>query len=397
MGSFIIARPSETAHFFQWVFINNHRVDETLYEGSIHELAEKIQHTSLWLIIPPPHVLFIPIALPKVKKSLIPQALNFTIKDQLATSLEKLHICTGENSVATLDKEQLASITHPLREKKLSIQHIYPSTLCQPIQKDHWHIVVEKHMASVRTGITSGFSCDLHNLNAIINSHLEESVKNNSAPQHITIQLTDTHHPTDFFDFNAPGKNIQPKITVQKLEEKNILILLAKNILENKPPIDFKKHLTKGNENRCLSGYYRLITLMVCLLLSLALFDKWLEYSYFYKKQATANGYLSQIGLGDASKTQLKQMQIAINHSKHNDIFNVLFSKVKACLYLHPSIIVNSINFESPILSLTFSSKNKNATEKFIVSLSHSVTIKTKFIEKGENYWKGSLTITEKE
>ena len=403
MGSIIIVQPTPVPHLFQWIFVNNQVVDETLHEGNILELAKKMQGQSLWLLLPSPHVLITQLTLPNIKKSLLPQALNFSLESQLTCSLEDLYICMGEKEkncpifVASISKQKLATLTQPFEEQKIAIQHIYPSILCQPADKNSWHIMVDNNIASVRTGTNSGFSCDSYNLYEILNSHLQENSKKNHIPQYITIQSSEENNTPDIINRGITEKNIRPEIILKTVKNENTLILLAKNLIKNRPSIDFKNPTKALNQkkNKIPSIYYWLISGMLATILSLALLNKFFDYRYFSKKQMIVNLFLSEIGIKPDNYTHLKQIKSSINYRKNTDTFNPLYFKIKKSLYFFTNIIINSIQYENRSITLIFLTKNKDILEKFIKNISLSLKIQKKIVEKSENYLKISLTIEE--
>lgn len=395
--SITIAQPTSIPHWFQWVFVSNNNLISAIQEGNASQLAEQSQGKKLWLLIPSPHVLLTEVTLPNIKKSLFPKALSFALENQLACPLESLDIATNTSHkktyVAAVNKEYLSTLLQPLQE--IDIQYIYPATLCQPIEKNTWHIFIEKKIASIRTGVDSGFSCDVYNLYDILNSHLEESAKKNCQPNNIHIHGTKESDAIDIEKI-CTGKNaIAINITVEIIKEENTLLFLANNLLKNKPSMNFSQKTSAMEGKTKILSYCSFITMTLITILSLALLNKWLDYNYFLKKQTIVNEKLLAMGINPPTEKHLKKIQL-LNKKGNFNTFNQLYSEVKKALYNYPAIIINWVKYEENTLTLSFHTKNSNTIDRFIKRMAPSLTIQNKSVEKIDNYWQVSLSLSKK-
>ncbi len=154
------------------------------------DLQAAIKDKPVIVIVPGEDVLLTHVALPKLSKSRLMQALPFALEEQLIAEVDTLHFAPllkndGEYAVAVIAKEKMQDWVQQLKAWQLKPEKLIPSFLTLSVVPDCWQIVVHDNTTIVRTFEYQGFACDRQNLRELLNLLI---ATRDTLPQEITIR-----------------------------------------------------------------------------------------------------------------------------------------------------------------------------------------------------------------
>jgi general secretion pathway protein L len=155
----------------QWLLLDESSgVVRVRGEGGPDELTGFVQDAG-WtgttiVLAPSERVLLTSANVPSRKPRQIVQALPFVIEEQLASSVEKMHLAMGDRSgsgeinVAVVEYEILEKWLEALADTGLSPGVIVPEALCVPGRRNEVNILLDGTRALFRVGLSQGFAAD---------------------------------------------------------------------------------------------------------------------------------------------------------------------------------------------------------------------------------------------
>ncbi len=144
------------------------------------------------VLVPSEQVILTEVAVPTSNRQRQAQAVPYLLEDLLADDVEQLHFALGSYQdgkvvVATVAHEQMRRWMERLAEAGIQAKLMVPDLLALPFSEEMWSVVLTGDIAKVRTGLQSGFSCDIENLSVLLEQALEHEGENR--PQRL--QVTD--------------------------------------------------------------------------------------------------------------------------------------------------------------------------------------------------------------
>jgi len=179
--------PAQTLH---WVQRHGEEAG-SVASGGFESAAEAARGKQVILLVPAEQVLLKQANVPARQASQLRKAVPYALEDELAADLSELHFALGTRKdeitpVAVVDRRLMEGWIGLCRAHEIQPQAILPEMLCLPLQEDSWSILLEPHQALVRTGSTTGFSCERELLNELLAAELE-----NEEPKQIRVWLCD--------------------------------------------------------------------------------------------------------------------------------------------------------------------------------------------------------------
>lgn len=170
-----------------WVLVNAEgMVTEAIMEGDPALLASLHHHREVIVLIPHEDVLLTKVAMPKMNRSRLQQALPYALEEQVIDEIDVLHFAAGDYQadnllpVAVTSKEKMQRWINWLKE-----WHIKPDILTSvlfvlPLSERTWHIALRQDQAWVRISAYEGFIADRMNLPYLLSIALKEHMPPNS-------------------------------------------------------------------------------------------------------------------------------------------------------------------------------------------------------------------------
>lgn len=140
-------------------------------------LSEADQETHITLIVPSERLTFLNIPVPKASQKKIRQIIPFAVEDDLSEDIKEYHFAIAKNQ-AFKNHLSLIAVTHHqmtawLAEAKTHTSKkprvMVPDCLLLPLEKNTWTLLIENKKTIVRTGLNTGFTCDLENFAHLFN------------------------------------------------------------------------------------------------------------------------------------------------------------------------------------------------------------------------------------
>ena len=200
--------------------------------GGPEDAAGDLSGRSCRVFVPGSEILLAEVKLPTQNRQRLLQAVPFALEEQLGEDPEELHFAlgrrhpdTGALAVAVVARRTLDGWLERLRQAGVQVQALLPDLLALPWQPDCWQIAIERGLARVRTGPTSGFAIELDALAPMLGLALGEAGQA-GAPGRIEITVfqgaDDTDQAPDLSGLVTDGIEIE-----QSHVEGDLLGLLA--------------------------------------------------------------------------------------------------------------------------------------------------------------------------
>ncbi|MHB1946863.1 MAG: type II secretion system protein GspL [Gammaproteobacteria bacterium] len=152
-----------------------------------------IKDGEVYVIVPMEDVLLAQVALPKLSRQRMLQALPFALEDQLIDDVEELHFAIGEYQadgtlpVAIVSRQKMTAWLNTFLEQGIAPRAFIPAIFALPYIASHWQINTYEDHCLIRTGQFSGFACEQENLETLLELKLAEE------PQRESLNLIRTH------------------------------------------------------------------------------------------------------------------------------------------------------------------------------------------------------------
>jgi general secretion pathway protein L len=181
---------------------------ETVLAGELTQL-QPFAEDEILVVIPAQDTLLTQAVLPKLSTYRLQQALPYALEEQVLDELELLHFAAGpyltKNAQETPAKLPVAIIKKTLLEQGLSLletanlepHYLTSAIFTVPFTENQWQILLIENQALVRTGLYSGFSSELNNLETLLALKLQE--ENTEIPAKLVIY----HRPQQDCSFHA--------------------------------------------------------------------------------------------------------------------------------------------------------------------------------------------------
>jgi general secretion pathway protein L len=392
-----------------WVILNEAgHIQKSRHQGDLHELTSFAQDSEFIVIIPAQDVLLTHAKLPKLGRQRLRQALPYALEEQLLSDITEMHFAIGEYKeneplpVAIIAKQKMEAWLAMLKQAGLSPTVMTTMTFALPANDHHWHITLHDNIVIARTGLYSGFSGDIDNLDHLINLKLAEEKEK---PQRIFVNYYGDEKPTAFKgDSSAFEKKEQGMILIEKktLPETQFIADLRAittnpfiNLLQ--PPYQAKRKTLQSKKVWLAAGYLALATIGLVFLSHLVSF-------FILHHQASAldasidaiyKRNFPQATAVVAPKQRITdKLNNLTNQGSHNRVLAWLTYIAKSPQ--KNAVHIQQIDYANNQLTLELSAPNFDGIDTFTQSLSQQgLQVKQQNIAASGAQVKGSLLITE--
>lgn len=163
----------------EWLHINE-TANPEIHQGTYQDLANYTGSNAITLLLPAADVLLLALDLPVKTASQINKALPFALDDLLAEDVENYHLIWHRQPkdkiyVAAISHEYFQSRLLRFQEAGISLDSVYPETLCLPYQEQSCSIVIDQAYAVLRYGRWLGGGVDVDVLPVFLNRLFEEN------------------------------------------------------------------------------------------------------------------------------------------------------------------------------------------------------------------------------
>ncbi len=175
---FIHLTDEEQVEYLQ-VGAEDSRIGKPVRE-SLGEMAGRVQGRQVVVLVPSEYLILTRVAVPTSSRQRQMQAVPYLLEDVLAEDVEQLHFSLGsyqkgEVAVAVSAHEQMRRWLERLTEAGIRTKLMVPDVLALPLEDGTWSVVLMDGRALVRTGLESGFCCDVENLAILLERALEQA------------------------------------------------------------------------------------------------------------------------------------------------------------------------------------------------------------------------------
>lgn len=193
----------------QWQVLNEqNQPHASVLQGPLSRLKEFTRQRRVVCAINSDDLLLTEAKLPASRnRRRLLQAIPFALEDELAEDIEQLHFAIGKETqikaatteegdeapasnltaipVAIIDKTKMREWLDLLQEAGIKPHVLLPDILTVPLQEQGWSIMLNEEIALLRTGTTTGFTCEPETLGLYLDSALSQNEENQ--PEHIHI------------------------------------------------------------------------------------------------------------------------------------------------------------------------------------------------------------------
>ena len=198
----------------RWLVLDDKgQPNAAMRSGGLEQLKDFSQQRRIFCLVDGSNIFLDSVVLPsgRNRRKLL-QAIPFALEDDLAEDLESLHFAIGKEQsdtaandeeaeepagkqitvpVAIISRDNLSQWLDTLSEAGIRPHALFPDLLALPQNEGEWHVLVDGDKAAVRTGQQSGFSCDLANLEVLLEACLKQH-----EPKPTRIQILN-HNPSE--------------------------------------------------------------------------------------------------------------------------------------------------------------------------------------------------------
>ncbi len=132
------------------------------------------------------------------EKKLLRQTVPYSLEDELAEDVDRLHFALGEPGdgavdVAIVRRDRVEAWKSELESRQLDIQAVFSELQLLPLETDAWTLVITEELWLVRYGPSHGFAMDPANAGLALQLLLDES---EHLPQKLLVFAGDRNHST---------------------------------------------------------------------------------------------------------------------------------------------------------------------------------------------------------
>lgn len=166
MQKLVIYLHAEALDHPSWVILDEEGVvQHTVHHGSMAELVSYSANKMVILLVPTQDVLLTQVALPKMNRLRLRQAVPYALEEQLIPDLDSMHFALGEHvgdawPVLAVSHEQMQRWLDLLQSHQIPIDIITPAVLALPLSVDAWQVYVAD-MALIRMQAYQGLTVEL--------------------------------------------------------------------------------------------------------------------------------------------------------------------------------------------------------------------------------------------
>lgn len=212
-----------------WAVVGrDHAISESALQDDAEGLAVIAEGKEVIVLVPDEDVLLTSVALPKMSRTRLMQAIPFALEDQLIGDLDTLHFAVGDHEagvvpVMVVAHEKMKTWLNLLLSWGVKPNQMFPSLFGLPSDEKTWYIALDKHMTA-RTGLYHGFHADIANAAVMLDIAVSTS---NEKPERLVIANYAEIDFTPYFENVA----IEQRVYTPK----QAIIAMANQISKNTP------------------------------------------------------------------------------------------------------------------------------------------------------------------
>lgn len=341
-------------------------------------LAVAIKGVDTLVLLSGRHLFSDAIAMPKTSRRNRCKALPYLLEGRVLTAVDQLHIVTKPVSndyeqLVAIDKSFMRQYIKGLAERGYYPRVMIPDYLVLPFECGRWTIFIDGDSAMVRTGLYSGFSASLADLNFL----LKLAAKNHDS---LIPCVVISNHSTDFspledqFSFSFVE---EAAFDVCALIKNPGINLLGGEFRVNQPRKNYW-HYTAG----CLALWLLTLVAGKCVL--------WLHYTH---QEALLEEKISLISKKLGSREQIMRQLQSASTPRAGKLVSLLIAAGESLSSVRQASI-QSLDFGHDRLLVTLQAQRLADFQKFVAHLErNSLVITNKKIIAGEKNIIGKLTL----
>ena len=177
-------------------------------------LAHETNHREIIVIVPAEDTLLTSVTLPKMNRSRLLQAIPYALEEHINDDVESLHFVAGDYQagdplpVMVVSRSKMGQWQSLLQSWQIVPDKMISAIFTLPVVSGNWYVLVNA-IAVVRTGVYTGFACDVDNLAELLTFALADGV----LPAEIMVETT----RTDALTLTLPVLVQQKQITAEEL------------------------------------------------------------------------------------------------------------------------------------------------------------------------------------
>jgi general secretion pathway protein L len=159
----------DETYLMDWALLDDHaHIQQSSWDAD-HEAFKAIVKTihKIIVLVPGEDVFLTKVKLPKLSPSRLAKAIPYALEDQLTEDASLLHFAVSKRkgdaplTVAIVNKNKMKSwqayLVLILKEAYSSVTVFLPDVLALPLTADTFYILIDQHLALVKTSVSTGF------------------------------------------------------------------------------------------------------------------------------------------------------------------------------------------------------------------------------------------------
>lgn len=190
----IYLHPADPLHV-SWIIARDGVIENTVLQGELVHLPLYAKQNEIIVIVPAEDVLLTSVALPKLSRARLLQALPFAIEEQLIDNLSELHFAIADTQsdgtvpVAIVAKQKIEHWLTYLKQFDIIPTQLLSAVFTLPYAEKNWSLAITPQQVIVRQGRYAGFASERYNLDLLLTQALAET---KMPPECLQVYHTDT-------------------------------------------------------------------------------------------------------------------------------------------------------------------------------------------------------------
>ncbi len=160
------------------LLVSEHPPSAQQMKISLADAAGHGQGRQVIVLVPSEQVILTEVAVPTANRQRQRLAVPYLLEDLLVADVDQLHFALGSYedgkvAVAVVAHEQMRHWMEQLAKAGIQPKFMAPDVLALPLREEAWSVALTGDMATIRTGLQSGFSCDADNLPLLLDQALQ--------------------------------------------------------------------------------------------------------------------------------------------------------------------------------------------------------------------------------
>lgn len=343
------------------------------------EIDSKKKHRDAILLLPGMETVITQVAIATTSYSKLKKAIPYLLEENLAHDIEELHFSFTKNdsaksyTVAVNEKKYLTEQLQRLRVANIIPSKVLPDFIALPWSKDTWTIVITEQNILVRTGLNTGYACDLNNFASLLIQQYDEADESHKPNQINLINITK-------HDIMLPSDSIIPTdiFIIENNSEQTLVSLFAKGLATAPSKLNLLQgEFVTGYQWQRFNKIGLATTTLFAVWILTAFIGNIASYFYLSHRAKTLDSEITALythvfpDSTDVASPQLrfeeKLQQLETQQSDHGAL--VLLAKLGQVLQTHPGISILNTAYQNNQLTLSVTTNNFQSLQKFVSGL----------------------------